>query len=338
MRVSTTLLTAAASVALALVAVVPAHAETLYGVLNNDPAVGDTLVTIDSDTRAVTGSVLLGGGPLEPIGSIDFRPATGTLYGLGSNSRQLYTINTASGALTPIGAPLPIGGLIDFNPVADAIRLVPNNTTNTNYRINPDTGAVIAQDGDLAYQSGDVNAGNTPNVHGIGYTNSVAGATSTTLYDVDVDADVLATQTPANDGTLQTVGALGADLNSRGLFGTFTGFDISGATGTAYLTDGPFGGTTDFYTVDLATGIATNLGTISGLGDRTVADIAVAPIPEPASLGLLGLGATAPPGSPSSSHRLTSATLHIQPPAARGKPRRRWLACCVSGYSVGIIL
>ena len=211
------------------------------------------------------------------------------LYGLGSNSRQLYTIDTGSGALTPVGAPLPAGGIIDFNPTVDAIRLISGTM---NYRINPDTGAVISTDGSLAYQSGDVNAGNTPNVRAIGYSNSVAGATSTTLYDIDVNADVLATQTPANDGTLQTVGLLGTDLNGRGLFGTFTGFDISGSTGVAYLTDGPFAGTTDFYTVDLCTCIAVNQGTISGLGDRTVAGIAVEPIPVPASLGLLGAGAT----------------------------------------------
>lgn len=174
----------------------------------------------------------------------------------------------------------------------DRIRLVGGN--NSNFRLYPDTGAIAATDPNLSYAAGDANQGDAPAVRGVGYTNSVAGASTTSLYDIDVNNDILIRQDPANDGTLNTVGSLGVNLNT-GLFGTFTDFDISGTTGVAYLTDGPFAGASTLYTVDLATGMATSQGTINGLPTgRTVAAIAVGPVvPEPSSIGLAMLGAVA---------------------------------------------
>lgn len=285
--------------ALALAVAVPsmARAESLFALLNNDPNVGQQLVTIDTDTRAVTSTIVLQtANTLSPLSSIDVRPATGQLYGFDATARQLYTINPVSGALTAVGAPLPAGNngtIIDFNPTVDRIRLV--GFDNSNFRLHPDTGAIAATDGTLAYAAGDANAGDTPVIRGAGYTNSFAGATSTTLYDIDVANDVLVRQDPPNAGTLNTVGALGVDLNA-GLFGTFTGFDISGATGVAYLTDGGFAGPSNLYTVDLTTGAATSVGAITGLPTngstfpRTVADVAIV-VPEPTSL--VGLAALA---------------------------------------------
>jgi hypothetical protein len=267
-----------------------ANAESIYAILNNDPAIGQQLVTFESTTGAVQSTVLLQtANTISPLASIDVRPATGQLYGFDAGARQLVTINPTNGALTPIGSPLPagtFGTFIDFNPTVDLVRLI--GTGNINLRLNPTTGAVVGTDTNLAYAAGDPNAGDTPNIRGIGYTNSFAGASSTALYDIDVDNDVLVTQNPANSGMLQTVGPLGVNLNSGG-FGTFTGFDISGSTGTAYLTDGPFGGASNLYTVNLATGAATSSGTVTGLPTgRTVAEIAVAfPVPEPATALLL---------------------------------------------------
>lgn len=269
-----------------------ARSENIYAILNNDPSIGQQLVTFDSSTRAVQSTVVLQtANTISPLASIDVRPATGQLYGFDATARQLFTINPISGALTAIGSPLPTGTsgtMINFNPTSDSIRLI--GTGNSNLRLNPTTGALVSTDTNLSYQSGDSNQGDVPNIRGIGYTNSFGGASSTSLYDIDVDNDVLVTQNPANSGLLQTVGALGVNLNSGG-FGTFTGFDISGATGTAFLTDGPFGGASNFYSVNLNTGSATSLGTISGLPTgRTVASIAVAsPVPEPSSMGLLTL-------------------------------------------------
>ncbi len=70
-------------------------------------------------TVAITG---LQGG--ENLLGIDFRPATGELFGLGSTSR-IYRINTTTGAATSVGSLTPpLAGTnfgFDFNPVPDRI-------------------------------------------------------------------------------------------------------------------------------------------------------------------------------------------------------------------------
>ena len=78
-------------------------------------------VQIHRRNRAI--ATISGMQPGEALLAIDFRPATGQLYGLGSTSR-LYTIDSTSGAATAIGAgfgygvtwlveqvPLPINGI-----------------------------------------------------------------------------------------------------------------------------------------------------------------------------------------------------------------------------------
>ncbi|MCX2946755.1 DUF4394 domain-containing protein [Lentzea sp. NEAU-D7] len=165
---------------------------------------------------------------------MDVRPATGALYAIAA-SGQLYVLDPRTGRATAVGAPAAIEGTaagIDFNPTVDRIRLV--TTTGQNLRLVPDTGAVAAVDGPLAYAPGDRAAGRTPQVSGAGYTNSVAGATSTTLYDVDSRADTLVTQgtvagampvVSPNTGQLFTVGKLGLDIART------NGFDIATTNG-----------------------------------------------------------------------------------------------------------
>jgi len=273
------------------------RAESIYALLNNEPGIGQQLVTFESTTGAVTSTVLLQtANTLSPLASIDVRPANGQLYGYDATARQLFTIIPGTGALTAVGSPLAagsiIGGEIDFNPTNDLIRLI--GAADENLRLDPTTGALAGTDTTLVYAAGDANFGDNPNIRAAGYTNSFAGAPTTTLYDIDVDNDALLTQTPANSGLLQTVGALGVNLNT-GLFGTFTSFDVSGTSGIAYLTDGAFASPSNFYQVDLATGAATPVGagTITGLPTgRTVAAIAVAsPVPEPATIAMAAMAA-----------------------------------------------
>jgi hypothetical protein len=277
---------AATTVATFLLAVRPAAAETIYGV-----TVFRSLVTFDSTTPGtiatstpITG--LVGQDNFESVLGIDFRPATGQLYALGNapgSIYRLYTINTATGVATQVGADITtisatnVG--FDFNPVVDRIRIVTD--ADQNHRFNPDTGASAATDTNLAYAAGDANANANPNVVGAAYTNNVSGAASTTLYDIDSGLDALTTQNPPNAGTLNTVGPLGVD------FGGQVGFDISGATGTAYASnfDGSMG-ISFFYTINLATGAATLVDDIGV--EQFINDIAVAPaaVPEPTGLAL----------------------------------------------------
>ena len=67
----------------------------------------------------------------------------------------------------------------------------------------------------------DANAGRTPRVSAVAYTNpDTDPMTGTTLYDIDSALDVLTTQAPPNNGRLNTVGSLGIDVREQ------AGFDI----------------------------------------------------------------------------------------------------------------
>ncbi len=207
----------------------------------------------------------------EILRGIDIRPANGQLYGLGSTNR-LYTINVQTGAATVVGTAPFSPGLngsefgFDFNPTVDRIRVV--SDTGQNFRLNPDTGALAATDGNLAYAAADPNAAVSPRVSGAAYTNNAAGATTTTLYDIDYNLDVLVTQNPPNNGTLNTVGPLGFNT------GKFVGFDIAGGSGTAFASlTAPDDSVSKLYTIDLTTGAATLLGNINTA--ELVRDIAV---------------------------------------------------------------
>ncbi|MGD9632609.1 MAG: DUF4394 domain-containing protein [Pirellulales bacterium] len=284
----------AAVAALAL----PAQAEKIYGLTNFQE-----LVTFDGDVRTVTATTPLAGFNItgEILVSIDVRPATGELYGL-SNQNNIYKINPLTGSRTQVGATLataPMGNLkaIEFNPTVDRIRVVSSGASPNNFRVHPDTGAVIMPlDQPLAFNAGDANFGDTPAVVSAAYTNSFAGATSTTLYNIEAFNDVLTTQAPPNDGKLNTIRPIGFDVVTSG---GFTGFDISGATGRAYLTGNSLvgGGLTanSLYAVDLtpgSTAAAALLGPVSGV-NGTFRDIAVAAVPEPATIGLLTLAGLA---------------------------------------------
>ena len=202
----------------------------------------------------------------EKLLGIDRRPATGGLYALGSTSR-IYLINPESGVATSVGAAPFTPALsgtrfaFDFNPVVDRIRIVSN--TGQNLRADPTTGLLSATDLTAVYAEGDAGFGITPLIAGAGYTNSVNPAPlATTLYDIDAGRDVLVTQNPPNNGTLNTVGTLGVNVTD------VAGFDIS-ANGTAYASFQlklKYGKAkrASLYTVNLTTGAATLVGKIGG--------------------------------------------------------------------------
>jgi hypothetical protein len=209
--------------------------------------------------------------PGESLVGIDFRPANGVLYGVGSSNR-LYAINPVTGAATAVGntqfaVPLTPGAAgFDFNPTVDRIRFV--NQAGQNARLNPDTGAIvdfdtltggIQLDANLAYAAGDRNFGNLPAGVGAAYVNNFAGATSTTLFVIDTNLDVLVRQDPPNNGVLNTIGSLGIDA------GTVLGFDIRSVGGNqTALAAIEVGGVSGLYNINLTTGQAS---IVSQIGD-----------------------------------------------------------------------
>lgn len=197
----------------------------------------------------------------EKIVAIDFRPATGQLYGV-SNQNRLYIIDLNTAMATMLGtSPFTtdmLGSQIgfDFNPTVDRIRLV--SSTGMNLRLHPETGALVATDGAISMSSAMITAA--------AYNNNMAGASTTTLFDIDAASDKLYKQDPPNNGTLVEVGMLGVKVESEG------GFDVAANKNIAIAALFESGQTKyKFYTIDLTTGKATNVGKT----DRKVIGLAI---------------------------------------------------------------
>lgn len=259
-----------------------ADAELAYGVTQNQ-----TLVSFDTGAplTLLSGLAISGMQVNEDIRGIDFRPAGGQLYGLGSFG-NLYTIDTGTGVASVVGAGVVLSGSsfgFDFNPVIDRIRVV--SDTDANYVYNPNDGSA-SQVTSLFYGAGDPNQGFNPNVVGSAYTNSFQGAASTMLFGIDTGLDILVRQA-ASAGELTTVGALGGDITD------LAGFDISGGTGTAFAVSVDAGTSrTMLWTINLTTGNATFIDEVGG--GALLTSFAVVPAPGVAGLllplGLMGVG------------------------------------------------
>lgn len=240
----------------------------------------NSLVLFDSNNPTITSTVSVTGVDGSLLG-IDRRPANNLIYGL-TTTNNIYTINPFTGAASFVSTlSLPFNGGtisgVDFNPVPDRLRVVGDN--DQNYRINVETGAVILD--------GTLNPGD-PNITAAAYTNADNDpATGTTLYTVDYISDALFIQNPPNDGTQVLVGSLGFDISSA------AGFDIFTANGvnTAFLAATPTSASgSNLYTINLDTGAATLVDSISS--DQRLIGLTSVVVPEPSvGLGtLLGVG------------------------------------------------
>src|SRR5205814_1251338 len=148
------------------------------------------ILRFDSATPSQTTEESITGLPAKvSIRAISSRPATGQLYGLGNDS-HLYTLTPTTDskgwAANVVGNSsfgISVWGLsvgFQFNPVTDQIRVI---TDGQNFRLNPDTGAIldgdpntpgIQLDHELAFATSDAHVGQTPDLGGIAYTNSFA--------------------------------------------------------------------------------------------------------------------------------------------------------------------
>lgn len=237
-----------------------ARAATLVGLTADNK-----LVKIDTATLAASAPMAISGA--DQVVGIDVRPADGKLYGLTAGG-QLVVIDHMSGKATPgaaLSQKVPLGPrpVVDFNPAADRLRVIAAD--GQSLRINVDDGATTV-DKPLNYDAADANNGKKPMVAAGAYTNSAKGAKSTELFHVDGGTGALVLQNPPNDGVLKSRGAVGVPNLSD------AAMDIDNEAegkNTAYLIAG---GT--LYTIDLATGKATQVGAVKGMNGKLV-DIAV---------------------------------------------------------------
>ncbi|WP_419896049.1 DUF4394 domain-containing protein [Roseomonas sp. USHLN139] len=251
------LLTASALIGLGAA---PLSAATLLGLTADNQ-----LVRIDSETRQAARPLAIRGVEGRLLG-IDQRPADGRLYGV-SDAGQIVTIDPATGRATQVARlseAFAAGGraVVDFNPVADRLRLMGMN--GVNFRVHPDTGAVT-RDGTLKYQAGPL-AETTPRIAAGAYTSSVKGATATQLFTIDTLLRQMNLQAPPNDGVQQPKGEVAASLPAGVAFDILT---ASGGGDTAFLLAG---GT--LHSLSLETGRATMLGPVARLPAAEVIDIA----------------------------------------------------------------
>jgi hypothetical protein len=230
---------------------------------------GNLLSFAASSPRRVRSRTITGLPTGVALSGIDFRPATGDLYALGSD-KVVYRVNVATAIAVAEGpafevAPAALNSQnigFDFNPTVDKIRVT--SDADDSIRLNPDEGSLLSKDSSLT--PADVM------VVGSAYTNSSFTATKPTvteLYALDVapSPDRLWIQRPANAGTLIMPVTLGLDL------GPNAGFDIAGTKNVGYVAGTRAGrSSAELWRVDLATGTTRSLGRI---GDgRTITGLA----------------------------------------------------------------
>lgn len=266
--------------AASLMAVVPATAQAdsdrsrganlkVTGLAND----GTKLVrfTTNNPRKARGGVAVSGltGGDTRLIG-IDYRVQDGRLYGVGNNaaSAGIYSIDPRTGVaalftrLTVALSGTSFG--VDFNPAANALRIVSDSGQNLRQPL-----AVVptatANDATLAYPPA---APPATGITGAAYTNNdLDPNTGTTLFDLDTTLDQIAIQSPANAGTLAATGKLGLDAAGE------TGFDIFSKVrkGRTVAVRGFAAINGSLYEINLLTGQASRHGRLG----TSVTDIAI---------------------------------------------------------------
>jgi hypothetical protein len=235
---------------------------TVYGVTSDDKLVAFAPNKPGTLIRSVPIAGLDGG---ETLLGVDIRPLDGKLYGVGSSGR-LYTLDTTTGAaslVAPLSAAaassftaLPGGRYgFDFNPAADALRLV--NDQAQNYRVLPSTRAA----GPLGATFVDSPLTPETPIAAAGYTNNFPAPASTTLFVIDAGGGTLYRQggpdgmPSPNAGELTTIGWLNLPVAPCDLG---FGFDIVGGhNGLALAAISADWTSSALYSIDLASGAAT---------------------------------------------------------------------------------
>jgi len=218
--------------------------------------------------RILQRTPLRGLEPGDRLIGIDYRVARGVLYAVSAGGRA-YTLDADTAQLSRVGsgAPVVLSGQhfgVDFNPVADRIRVA--GDSGQNLRLHPDTGAVAATDPPLylAGAAGAAGAATAVRIAAAAYSYNKQDGKLTTNFAIDLASGMLMVQgsregalpvVSPNTGALTAVGPLRAGALDDAAFDIA---DINNAALAALRS----GSRTRLHSVDLATGRATLIGTV----------------------------------------------------------------------------
>ncbi|HEX2479554.1 MAG TPA: DUF4394 domain-containing protein, partial [Geminicoccaceae bacterium] len=153
---------------------------------------------------------------------IDFRVQDGELYGLG-DSGGIYTVDTHTAqAFKVTQLTIALEGTsfgVDFNPAADALRIISDTGQNLRHPFAVGPLQFITQMDARLNNTGATALG----VTGAAYTNNDLDTnTNTTLFDIDTTLDQVSIQSPPNNGSLVATGKLTVDAGPTVGFDNYT--------------------------------------------------------------------------------------------------------------------
>ncbi|MGQ7295564.1 DUF4394 domain-containing protein [Quadrisphaera sp. KR29] len=205
---------------------------------------------------------------------IDHRVQDGKLYGVGDKG-GVYTLDAGSGAATKVAQlTVALQGSafgVDFNPAANALRIISDTGQNLRHPFATPGAATVA-DTALNSPTATPPVTGTQGVTGAAYTNNdLVDTTGTVLYDISTASDQLLIQSPANSGALVPVGALGVDAQGDAGFDVLSELRDGKAVGAKAWASLTVGGKAGLYEVNLVNGSASKVGDLPA----GVTDIAV---------------------------------------------------------------
>lgn len=257
---------------------VPASGASVTAEFGGAQTLGDSFALLDgsvlvsfnrSAPEVVTSTVQLTGmASGELLVGMDFRPADGKLYGIGSLGNLYllpHTATTPSAAVTHVAtlsANPVVPGVrygVDADPVLDVLRIVGSDGSNA---------AVAFSDGRVTAL-----APLTPRaISAVAHSHAFAGATGTVLFGLDLSGDASSDRLVVIDepagGSARDGGTLRVDANAA------AGFEITGTNLDAWALLGS-GQIVRLYRVNLGNGVASLVGSLARQG--TVTGLAMPP-------------------------------------------------------------